>query len=210
METESSLSYLDQCGVTIDSSKAATRLLQDPRSEKVGNLLERIKILEQKSHSQWAAEIDPDLEDRGLECFHHLLDRQPSFAPHTKRLDRYRGHSPFDTVFQDGCQTPANIASTTGRIGLEIVNDGLVCPVRFTTPAPEKEVPSQWKWTMFGNGQVRRIDTVVRIQIEYPATRHDQVAVFLNNHRVRFQTAPESLDQVEVESKDIGVGHTSV
>ena len=210
METETSLLNLDQCGVTIYSSKAATRLPQNTRSEKVGNFLERIKILEQKSHPKRAAKIDSYLKDRGLKCFHHLFDGQPSLAPHAERLDRYRGHSPFDTVFEDGCQTPANVSPTTGRIGLEIMDDGLVCPVRFPATAPKKEVSSKWKRTMFGDSQIGRIDPVMRIQVEYPATRHDQAAVFLNNHRVRLQSSSKGPDHVEVQSKAIGVGHSSV
>ena len=210
METESSLLYLDQCRVTIYSSKAATRLPQKPRPEKVGNFLERINILEQKSHSQWAAKIDSDLKDRGLECFHHLFDGQSSLAPHAKRFNRYRGHSPFDTVFEDGCQTPANVTPTTGRIGLEIVDDGLVGPVRHLTPAPKQEVSPKRKGTVLCYRQIGRIDPIMRIQIEYPATRHDQVAVFLNNHRIRLQSSSKGLDDVEVQSKAIGVGHTPV
>jgi len=210
VETESTSSHLDKCSFTVYRSKATTRLAKKMRPEKVRNFLKGVNILEQKSHSQWAAEVDADLEDRGLESFHHFFEGQSSTAPHTKRFDRHQGHTPFDAVFEDGCQTSADVARPGGRVGLEIVDDGLVCPVRFLTPAPMKEVSSQRKRPMVCYRQIGYIDPIMRIQIKYPATRHDQVAVFLNNHRVRLQSSSKGLDHVEVQSKAIGIGHISV
>ena len=210
METEPPLSYLDQRGVTANRSKATACLAQQSGPEKVGDFLERIDILEQKSHSEGTAKVDTNLEDCRFECFHHLIDGQSSTAPHAKRLDRHRRHTPFDAVFEDGCQTPANIAPTACRIGLEIVDNGLICPVRLFTAAPKQEVPTKGQRTMLCNGQIGRVKPVLRVQIENPATRHDQVTVFLNNHRVRLQSSSKGLDYVEVQSKAIGVGHTPV
>ena len=51
------------------------------------------------------------------------------------------------------------------------------------------------------------VEAVPAVQVEDAHAAHHQIAVFLDNRRVRLQTTPERLDHVEVESEAIGVGH---
>ena len=53
---------------------------------------------------------------------------------------------------------------------------------------------------ILGNCEIGRVESVVGVDIEHPSTSHDEIAVFLNNHRIRLQTTAEGLDHVEVES----------
>ena len=87
------------------------------------------------------------------------------------------------------------------------MDDGLVCPVGILAPTPKKEVSPERQRAVFGDREIGRVEAVVRVQIEHAGTRHDEVAVFLDNHCVRLQTPSEGLDHVEVEPKAIGVGH---
>jgi hypothetical protein len=100
-----------------------------------------------------------------------------------------------------------HVACTAGRLGLEIVHHRLVGPVRLVAPASQQEVSTQWERPMFGDRQIGRVESVIRVEVEHRAARHDEIAVFLNNHRVRLQATTESLEHVEVKSQATGIGH---